>query len=380
MAVARSSSMTASQPSIASLLIGVYLVGYVGMSTVDQLSTLRYVMYLGPLILLAAPLISDGTSVQGKALNLLFVYIFLGGLGWLLSPGISEHFLRDYIIIASILVCFAIAPYVREGHIRFAFYASFVLFAFRYTLTDHGGFSLQFLRSASLSQSYDSNEGLLGAIYVIYFFAIGARRDTILALIMTFLGGKRIGLAAMLAGVLVIWFLLKSPALNRPKARFFLLLLAFAAINAVSVYLVWIAETAFRAAHITVPIEEFFAGRYMISNAIYDEMSARSILTSLFGSGAGSADTVTLEITAGRTPLTHNDWLKIMFDYGVIGSVVFTVGFAAIFSTSALAMGLGLATAVLMMTDNVLIYLFYQIPVALMIAYALSWRPLNRPS
>lgn len=378
MAVAHSSSMTGSQPPIAGLLTGAYLIGYAGMSTVDQLSTLRYVMYLAPLILLAAPLISEGVSVQRNALTLLLLYLILGGIGWLLSPGISEHFLRDYIIIAGVLVCYAIAPHVREGHIRLIFYVSLVLFAFRYALTDHGGFSLQFLRSASLSQSFDSNEGLIGAIYVIYFFAIGARRDTILALLMTFLGGKRIGLAAMMAGVLIIWFLLRSPALNRPRARFVLLLLAFATINTVSVYLVPIVETAFRVAHITVPIEEFFAGRHMISTAIYEQMSARPMLMALFGSGAGSADTLTLEVTGGRTPLTHNDWLKIMFDYGSVGSVVFTAGLAAIFSTSALAMGLGLATAVLMMTDNVMIYLFYQVPMALMIAFALSWRPVRR--
>lgn len=375
MASVHSTSVHRSEPVLIGLLIGVYLIGYIGISTVDQLTSLRYVMYLVPAILLVSPLLSHNTRLQPNILALLFFYLALGGIGWMLSPGLSNFFLRDYIIISGVLVCYAIVPYVREQHIRLVFYVSLILFAFRYATIDHGGFSLQFLRSASLSQSFDSNEGLLGAIYVIYFFAIGARLETVLAFAMCLLGGKRIGLAAMLVGVLAIWFLLKAPSLNRPKARFIILLLAFATLNALSVYLVWIVETVFRAAHITVPIEEFMAGRYKISSAIYHEMSARPILMALFGSGAGSADTITVQVTAGGVPLTHNDWLKILVDYGSIGSIVLTIGLAAIFSTSALAAGLGLATAVLMMTDNVMIYLFYQIPVALMIAFALSWRP-----
>lgn len=368
-------SVHRSEPVLTGLLIGVYLIGYIGISTVDQLTSLRYVMYLVPAILLVSPLVSHNTRLQPNILALLLFYLALGGIGWMVSPGLSDFFLRDYIIISGVLVCYAIVPYVREQHIRFIFYVSLVLFAFRYATIDHGGFSLHFLRSASLSQSFDSNEGLIGAIYVIFFFAIGARIETVLAFAMCLLGGKRIGLAAMLVGVLAIWFLLRAPSLNRPKARFVILLLAFAGLNVLSVYLVWIVETVFRAAHITVPIEEFMAGRYKISSAIYHEMSARPILMSLFGSGAGSADTITVQVTAGGVPLTHNDWLKILVDYGSIGSIVLTIGLAAIFATSALAAGLGLATAVLMMTDNVMIYLFYQIPVALMIAFALSWRP-----
>lgn len=361
---------------IAGLLIVTYLTGYLGISTtVDQLNTLRYVMYLVPLLLLAAPIVSDTTAVQTDILTVTILYLGLGAIGWLLSPGNSDHFLRDYLIIAGVLVSFTILPRITEAHIRLVFYTSFVIFVFRYALMDHGGFSFQLLRSASLYESFDSNEGLIGAIYVIYFFAIRARLETVLALIMCLLGGKRIGLAAMLAGILLIWLLIRMPVWNRPRARFLLMALMFATLNVVSVNLVWIVEVAFKAMHITVPIEEFMVGRYKISSAIHQVMSDRSLLMTLFGSGAGSADTMTIQVTAGGVPLTHNDWLKIIVDYGLAGSVLFTLGLAAIFSTSALAAGLGIATAVLMMTDNVMIYLFYQIPVAMMIAYALWWRP-----
>jgi hypothetical protein len=99
-------------------------------------------------------------------------------------------------------------------------------------------------------------------------------------------------------------------------------------------------------------------------------MNARPFAESIFGSGPGSADRFASIVSGGVLTQPHNDWMKILYDYGIVGSLVMTTFLALMFSTSAIAAVIALTSAIMMCTDNVLIYLFYQFPAVLMVAYA----------
>jgi O-antigen ligase len=97
-------------------------------------------------------------------------------------------------------------------------------------------------------------------------------------------------------------------------------------------------------------------GRYDIAVMLWEKLRAASTLNWFIGFGAGSADAVS-EVTANLNP--HNDWLKVMFDYGILGLCVVHMMFFLILARHRLGIMMYLYTATLMMTDNVFIYLYY---------------------
>ena len=103
-------------------------------------------------------------------------------------------------------------------------------------------------------------------------------------------------------------------------------------------------------------------GRYDIALMLWSRLDDASVLNWLIGFGAGAADSV-LE-AAHLNP--HNDWLKILFDYGVIGFLVIHAVFFLIFARHRLGLMIYLYNTVLMMTDNVFIYMYHYPFIALM--------------
>jgi hypothetical protein len=53
-----------------------------------------------------------------------------------------------------------------------------------------------------------------------------------------------------------------------------------------------------------------------------------------------------------------------------LGSIAITTFIALVFSTSATGAVIAIASAILMTTDNVFIYLYYQFPIVLMVGYS----------
>ena len=97
-------------------------------------------------------------------------------------------------------------------------------------------------------------------------------------------------------------------------------------------------------------------GRYDIALRLWDRLHGGSLLNWVIGLGPGAADLVS-EDYAMLNP--HNDWLKIMFDYGIFGSAVVHAVLFLNLTRHRLGLMIYIYTAVLMITDNVFIYMFY---------------------
>jgi hypothetical protein len=362
---------------VVSIACAVYLVGYAGYcfgKSLDPLS-LRYLVYAVPPILVAS-LTLQRTPTSNKAATVFFLtYLSLAPLGYLIGVKDTDFFFNNFIIIVLIIVSFVPTINVGIEHIRVVFLCSLAYFVLAYSLTEHGGVRLfQILESgtgSAIEDGYDNHQGgLQGPIYAVFFCAVGAKIQFLLALVMSLLGGKRIGVIAILVGLASIFLFRKATALKKRRNRFIFLLATLGVINIAASNMIYISQYSYESFRMSVPIEEIMLGRYAIGSEMTRVIDSRSPVESLIGFGPGGADALATLVSAGTLKEPHNDWLKILYDYGILGSIAITAFIALVFSTSATGAVIAIANAILMTTDNVLIYLYYQFPIVLMVGYS----------
>jgi O-antigen ligase len=274
-----------------------------------------------------------------------------------------------------VLVSFIPMIDVSKEQIGTVFLCSLVYFVLAYCLTAHGGVRLlQILESGTgsgLESGYDNHQGgLVGPIYAVFLYAIGAKTWFLLALVMSLLGGKRVGVLAIIVGLVFVYLFKEVPALKEKRNRFIVLLGALAIINVLASNLISVSEYEYERLGMDTSIEEIMLGRYAIGSEMNRAMDNRSLIQSLVGSGPGGATALAIRVSDGELDHPHNDWLRIVYDYGIFGSLLITVFLALVFANSATGAVIAITNAIIMMTDNVIMYLHYQLPIALMLAYS----------
>jgi hypothetical protein len=351
---------------------GVYLVWFLSTS-VEFLNPIRYVIYTTPLILMGSLFYERMPKSNTSAEAYFLIYLSMGFIAYLIGIQHLGYFMNEFIIMALVALYFVPLINVSKTQIRVIFLFSAACLFFAYSFSEHRGVRVLEMFEGTIApdeSGFGHSVGLVAPIYTVFFFAVGAKIEFTLAVIMSFLGGKRIGLLAILVGLVSLYLFRRVAFLQNRGSRFLILLAALAAINIAAVNLVTIAGYAYSEARQDADIEEIMLGRYAIGTEMSRAMENRSWLQSTIGSGPGSALVLTGLVSGGFMKETHNDWLKIIFDYGILGSSLITIFMALIFSSSRTGPAIALASAVIMMTDNVTIYLFYQFPIALMVAYS----------
>jgi hypothetical protein len=360
---------------VVSIACGIYLVGYAGYSFGDTLASLRYLVYTVPPLLVVSLMLQRAPMSNKPAVAFLLAYVGLASVSYLTGMRGGEFFVRNFTIIALIIVAFIPVIQVSAAHIRFVFICSVIFLFLAYWLAGSGSIRLwQMLQNytgSAFDTGFDDNQGgLVGPVYAVFLHATGAKLQFLLAVGMSLLGGKRVGVVAILVGLVAAALFRNIRAFEQRRNRFVALLGALGVINVVASNLTSISEYVHQSLDIGVSIEEVMLGRFEIGSEMNHAMNTRPFVESLFGSGAGSADALASIISDGVLSEPHNDWLKILYDYGIVGSLIITFFMALVFSTSATAAVIAIASAIVMSTDNVLIYLFYQFPVVLMVAYS----------
>lgn len=358
-----------------SIACGVYLVGYAGYSFGDALGPLRYLVYVVPPLLAASLTFQRAAVINRPAMAFLVAYLALVSVGALIGTTWGEPSLRNVIIISLIIFTFVPVIHVSATQISFVFFCSLIYLFLAYWTAGIGSIRiLQMLQAgtgSAFQMGFDDNQGgLLGPLYAVFMYAAGAKLQFLLALLMSLLGGKRVGIVAILFGIAASIAFRNIAVLKQRRNRIAALLGVLGTINLVALNLNSISEYAHQMLGIKASIEEVMLGRFEIGSEMSRAMDARSLSESIFGFGPGTADALAARVTDGVLKEPHNDWNKILYEYGVAGSLLLTAFMAVVFSTSATAAALAVASAALMCTDNVLIYLFYQFPLVLMVAYA----------
>jgi hypothetical protein len=357
----------------------VYVLGYAGycFNFNESIKPARYLVYAVPLILVASPLLERIPRCNKPAEWYLLTYLYLGCIGYVTYVRDTDSFWNDFGIVALIILSFVPVIDVSVRQIRFVFFCTAVYFVAAYVLTEHQGLRvLQLLETGIIARAppgtaYDSDTGgLIPPMYAVFYYTIGARLEFMVALVMCFVGGKRISLVAMLVGLAAVSLFQRVPALNESRNRFLVLFTVLVAINIVGANLPSIVEHGYWAIRPDAHIEEIMLGRQEIGSTLIDVIENRSWVEWLIGSGPGCANALAGLITNGSVTHPHNDWLKLLFDHGILGSILITTFMALIFSSSKIGAGIALANAVIMLTDNVAAYLFYQIPIVLILGFS----------
>lgn len=105
-------------------------------------------------------------------------------------------------------------------------------------------------------------------------------------------------------------------------------------------------------------------GRFNMLNWSMQYFQAGPILNQLFGYGPGRINELFFQVWRPGFEHAHNDYMKILFDYGWVGFSLILFAFIALFSRNVPTMAAGYATMLIFMTDNTLIYVTFMIPLA----------------
>ena len=201
-------------------------------------------------------------------------------------------------------------------------------------------------------------------VVTLYFLHHRQWGRALLAGIVLFLAFKRITFAAILVAIAFDFAMTRFGFKERMRSVAFL---AVFALSLVALFSAQIFEYAAMSLNIqNTSANSISLGRYEVAVRIWSELIYRSASEWLIGSGPGSVDAYVTAKSELNNP--HNDWLKIAYDYGAIGFLVVHAILYRVFNEHRLGLMLYIYTAIVMMTDNIFIYLFYHPFVVLMIS------------
>src|SRR5262249_18861321 len=191
----------------------------------EDTGALRYLVYVLPLVLVASPAFLRTPTINRPAAAFFVAYLVLASVSHLIGMKGGQDFSRNFVIIALIIVCFIPVIDVSAAQIRFVFLGSLTYLLLAYWLGEGAGIRLlQMLESGTgsgVETGFDNHEGgLVGPVYAVFFYTIGAKLQFLLALVMSVLGGKRVGVLAILVGGVATVLFRKIAALKPGRNRF----------------------------------------------------------------------------------------------------------------------------------------------------------------
>ena len=329
----------------------------------------KYILYTLPFTFTVAYLIMRRGRVKLHLPGVvaLACYLAISGISMALNSWYDFFAIRDVAIIASYLYLFMLwfrGPAATADYCMFALAVGMLVEA----AVEGVGEEVNLFGSQGILESTLAFPIGLVTLYYVHFRQWGR---ALIAAIWLFLAFKRI---AFLAVPMAIGFdLVISGYVRFSVAR----LLAFAGVIAISIAALFSSQI-FEFVAATLQIQNTSAnsislGRYGFASRIWAAQANNPALSWVFGSGPGSAD------AAVGVDNPHNDWLKILFDYGIFGFLVIHAILCRLLCEHRLGIMLYIYTATLMVTDNIFIYMFYH-PFLLLLVSAARTQPLQAPT
>lgn len=316
-------------------------------------SNAKYVIYGTPaLIFLTFVYLSRGVlTLDRRALLALTLYLGLA-VASTLNAGYRDFFTtRDVLIIAGYLMLMVLA--IRPGIAVVDGALAIITLGLGIEAANNGiSTHVDFLRSGGILES--SLAFPAGLVFMLYVLNRRWGRAALAAIIL-FITFKRIAFVGVFAGLAMMAAFAALGRTNIPRFA------ALAGVILASLLALFMQDIFSLAADI-LNMEDMSAdsvslGRAKFAQALWNELANAGAGQRLLGFGPGAADRFLLVMGHGDNP--HNDWLKILFDYGLVGFVVMHGVLYLIFSSSRWGRIFYVYTAILMITDNVLIYMFY---------------------
>jgi O-Antigen ligase len=340
---------------------------------------LKYVVYTLPLTLgLAyyATFSHDQMRIDTRGATALALYLMLAVTAMAANSWFNFYGVRDLLIIGGYLLLFACPFRAPAEIIDFGLAALAVCMVVEVSrrlgpdiniLGMDGIYGFLGL-STSFGTGLFGSHGILestlgfpfGAILLYYAHCRKWRRVVVVTLLM-FMAFKRItfiGVAVALSFDSMIGHV-RSFRLSRTVAIVVVVGLSVAAILSTQIFELLAGIVEFKESS----ADSISVGRYDIAVMLWKQLDSGQLSNWLFGFGPGAADFQVASHFILINP--HNDWLKILFDYGLIGFVGMHIVLLMTFGRHRLGLMVYLYSATLMLTDNIFIYMFYHLFLAM---------------
>ncbi len=302
--------------------------------------------------------------------NSVIIYVLVASLAILASSRIFSYeiVIRDILIIMSPLFIFFLEMRFKMRHVYFLFII-WVLSYVAWVGSDVLNWQASMrIISSNYNEGTEFHNGVVFGLFFLVFFIRRKYLWLIASFIVVVISGKRsifLGFIPAFGGGMIVYLLFGN---NIGNPRLILLLLVIFLVSfVVGFYLI---ETSKYFVHLidtegTASVDKFLMGReaYVIAlkNAFFDA----TIPESLLGHGPGQADKYLMEFVrpdwANRSEYAnpHNDYMKMLFDYGLIGSLGLFFIFYSLYAKSFLGVMVLLYTFGVFFVDNSLIFIYY---------------------
>ncbi len=337
-------------------------------------------IYFIPLIMLLLPMIFAISSKKGNEQtlkiepNLIFaivLYTVIAGLSILFNYDTLNYkiLIRDILIIFSPLIVFSTEMRFNDRNIKFLFIAVIISYFTWVGFQFEFDWSFNFLRSNYNMASEFHNGVIIGGFFLFFLY----RKKYVwmlLALILIFMSGKRSIILGIIPAIVGYYGFIKPLKIEENKYWLLVILfgyfiiLFFIGVN-FDTFSLWILDITNLEQE--VELNRFLMGREIFIVYLKNQINQSEILQALFGYGPGQADQYLLEFARpdwmsnkGQPVNPHNDFLKLNFDYGLIGGIAMFFIFYSVYITgSPMGTQMFLYTLPLFLVDNSFIFIYY---------------------
>ncbi len=298
----------------------------------------------------------------------LYIILMLLGLGLNYDTLNYKVFIRDILIILSPIIVFTMKMSFNEKHIKWLFVASAVSYFAWVGFDIELDFSFNFIRS-NYNLSTEFHNGVILGCFFLFFIYRKKFLWAIPAAILILMSGKRSIILGLLPAMATYYLFIKP--LNIDKNKFLLALvlsLYFFVFYAIGLNLDTFAKWFLDLVGIDSrdSLDRFLMGREIFIIHLKEHIAQSEIFQYLFGYGPGQADLFIHDVvrpdwgSEKRDVMNpHNDFLKMRFDYGLIGSLLLFSIFYSAYIRTKMGIQIFLYTIPIFLVDNSFIFIYY---------------------
>lgn len=312
----------------------------------------------------------EGLKYEPNMVFSLALYIILMLLGLAINYDSLNYkiFVRDILIILSPLIVFTMKMSFNKKHIKWLFVASVISYFAWVGFDIEFDWSFNFIRS-NYNLSSEFHNGVILGCFFLFFIYRKMYLWAIPAVILILMSGKRSIILGIIPALATYYLFISPLKIDNNKYLLALVLATyFFVFYAVGLNLdtfsKWFLE--FIGINSQDSLDRFLMGREIFITYLKSHISQSETLEYLFGYGPGQADVFIHDVvrpdwgSEKRESINpHNDFLKMRFDYGLIGSISFFTIFYSAYARSKIGIQMFLYTTPIFLVDNSLIFIYY---------------------
>ena len=334
---------------------------------------IKQVFYILPVPIVLSMLVFQYFNHQGEQMKLdknmvqiLVLYLAICGLSLFFAQDQIYWFTawRDIIIISSPLIIFCFNVKYTHINVIVLMIASFL----GYLIWIRFKIDLVFLKSLLVSNFEWRNEydyGTITGIFIIYFLYKKDYKFLILSILFLLFVNKRATFLGLIPAILTFYGIIKFFHIDKSKGwlavflfAYFLFFYVFA-INLPLIASVFLELMERK----DIVLDDFLTGRIVMIRELTPEIYDRGWLNYLFGNGPGQADFYLWKVIKHpiynfytRPINPHNDFLKLHFDIGLVGVLIYFLIMYYMYCVSNVGVMIFLFVVPLFLIENTLIY------------------------